>query len=129
LHYINFTELINTYLQTLYKYKFVQKAVQNLRCAASNILYCSVKLNYEKMKKIIAAGALVLGTLSMFACERQNENTTDKEGEESVVVDRDSVATEYEVTETVVDYDTTTRTKTVDSEVDRDNDKDNDRKD
>lgn len=81
------------------------------------------------MKKIIVAGALVLGTLGMFACERQKENTTDKEGEESVVVDRDSVATEYEVTETVVDYDTTTRTKTVESEKDHDNEKDHDKKD
>ncbi|NDK57390.1 hypothetical protein [Pontibacter fetidus] len=81
----------------------------------------------RKMKKIIVAGAFVLGTLGMFACERQNENTTDKEGEESVVVDRDSVATEYEVTETVVDYDTTTRTKTVDA--DKDHDKDHDKKD
>ncbi|WP_230407047.1 hypothetical protein [Pontibacter cellulosilyticus] len=64
------------------------------------------------MKKIFFAGAIVLGTMGMFACDNNNnEAVTEDEG---VVVDRDSVATEYEVTETVVEYDTTTRTKTVD---------------
>lgn len=78
------------------------------------------------MKKILVAGVFVLGSVGMFACERQNDKTTESEGDNSVVVDRDSVATEYEVTETVVDYDTTTRTKTVDT--DKENDRDNDRR-
>lgn len=71
------------------------------------------------------AGVVVLGSLGMMACERTN-NTTHSEGKDdnSVVVDRDSVATEYEVTETVVDYDTTTRTKKVDADVDKDNKRD-----
>ncbi|MEJ8802799.1 hypothetical protein [Pontibacter sp. H249] len=65
------------------------------------------------MKKILFAGIIIVGSTSLFACERTNtEGTTEDEG---VVVDRDSVATEYEVTETVVEYDTTTRTKTVDA--------------
>ncbi len=57
----------------------------------------------------------MLGSLSMMACERTDKGSTAEEG---VVVDRDSVATEYEVTETVVQYDTTeqTRTVTVDEE-------------
>lgn len=69
------------------------------------------------MKKILVAGAVVLGTMGMFACDNNNETVTEDEG---VVVDRDSVATEYEVTETVVEYDTTTRTKTVDADVELD---------
>jgi len=80
------------------------------------------------MKKIIAAGAVILGSLGMMACERTNNTDTSLEAEDnSVVVDRDSVPTEYEVTETVVEYDTTTRTKKVDADVDKDNDRDRDR--
>ncbi|MCX2741519.1 hypothetical protein [Pontibacter anaerobius] len=76
------------------------------------------------MKKIILASAALVGSLSLAACEN-TEKTTSLENEEdnTVVVDRDSVATEYEVTETVVEYDTTQRTKTVEAEVeDEDND-------
>lgn len=67
------------------------------------------------MKKLLYTGALVLGTVGMMACEQTDKGSTAEEG---VVVDRDSVATEYEVTETVVEYDTTqqTRTVTVDEE-------------
>ncbi len=72
------------------------------------------------MKKLMIAGGLLVGTVGLFSCETRDNNTTANEGESSVVVDRDSVATEYEVTETVVDYDTTTRTKTVDAEKDED---------
>ncbi|MEJ8756920.1 hypothetical protein WG947_07940 [Pontibacter sp. H259] len=90
----------------------------------------------KEMKKIMMAGLVIVGSAGLFACDRTNENnTTESEADNSVVVDRDSVATEYEVTETVVDYDTTTRTKTVDTEEetdkdrndDRDRDRDNDR--
>lgn len=70
------------------------------------------------MKKIIFACVAVLTSLGMVACDN-NESATTLETEEdnTRVVDRDSVATEYEVTETVVEYDTTTRTKTVDADV------------
>lgn len=80
------------------------------------------------MKKIIAAGAVVLGSLGMMACDRTNHTDTSLEADDNkVVVDRDSVPTEYEVTETVVEYDTTTRTKKVDADVDKDKDRDRDR--
>ncbi|MBC5773020.1 hypothetical protein H8S95_03005 [Pontibacter sp. KCTC 32443] len=81
------------------------------------------------MKKILVAGIFVLGSVGMFACERQKESETSLEGDKdnSVVVDRDSVATEYEVTETVVDYDTTTRTKTVDAETEKENEREKDK--
>ena len=85
------------------------------------------KLTMKEMKKIILSGMLIVGAAGLFACERQNENTTASEEDNSVVVDRDSVATEYEVTETVVDYDTTTRTKKVDAETENDKERDNDR--
>jgi len=71
------------------------------------------------MKKIFFAGVVLLGSLSLGACERTDKTTSLEANEEDnkVVVDRDSVATEYEVTETVVEYDTTTRTKTVEANV------------
>ncbi len=59
------------------------------------------------------AGMVMVGSMSLLACERTN--TAGTTADEGVVVDRDSVATEYEVTETVVEYDTTTRTRTVDA--------------
>jgi uncharacterized lipoprotein NlpE involved in copper resistance len=84
-----------------------------------------VELKEQTMKKLIYAGAVVLGSLSLLACERTNDTTSlEAEEDNKVVVDRDSVATEYEVTETVVEYDTTTRTKTVDATKDEKKDKD-----
>ena len=93
-----------------------------------NAGYCTVHVepNSKTMKKILVAGIFVLGSLSMMACESRNDNSTSLEDDNSVVVDRDSVATEYEVTETVVDYDTTTRTKTVDTDAEKDRDRDRD---
>jgi hypothetical protein len=81
------------------------------------------------MKKIMLAGLVAMASMSLVACDR-TDRTTNREAEDDnkVVVDRDSVPSEYEVTETVVEYDTTTRTKTVDSDKEkRDNDKDNKR--
>ena len=76
------------------------------------------------MKKIVYAGFGVLfATMGLVACENNRTGTTANDSDTERVVDRDSVATEYEVTETVVDYDTTTNTKKVD--VDRDKDRDN----
>lgn len=70
------------------------------------------------MKRIFLAGAVGVFSLSLVACESSDKTTTlEAEEDNKVVVDRDSVATEYEVTETVVEYDTTTRTKTVDAEI------------
>ncbi|GAA4424108.1 hypothetical protein GCM10023188_03560 [Pontibacter saemangeumensis] len=71
------------------------------------------------MKNIFFAGVVIVGSLSLAACERTDKTTSLEADEEDnkVVVDRDSVATEYEVTETVVEYDTTTRTKTIDANV------------
>lgn len=75
------------------------------------------------MKKILVACIAVIGTLGMISCERtnssgDNETTLD---DNKAVVDRDTIVTEYEVEETVVQYDTTTRTRTVDAENDDDN--------
>ncbi|WP_276499693.1 hypothetical protein [Pontibacter litorisediminis] len=71
------------------------------------------------MKRIFLAGLVVATSLSLAACDRTDKTTSlEAEEDNKVVVDRDSVPTEYEVTETVVEYDTTTRTKTVDADVD-----------
>ncbi len=69
------------------------------------------------MKRTIYAGIIILGSMSLLACERTNKTTdAEADAEKGVVVERDSVPTEYEVTETVVEYDTTKRTKTVDAQ-------------
>ncbi|MHA6248399.1 hypothetical protein ACXYMU_10710 [Pontibacter sp. CAU 1760] len=69
------------------------------------------------MKKITIASFAVIGLLSFTACNTNDDTTTlEDEQDNQVVVERDSVPTEYEVTETVVEYDTTTRTKTVDAD-------------
>lgn len=64
---------------------------------------------------------MLLGTV---ACENSKTTENESAADNTRVVDRDSVATQYEVTETVVEYDTTKRTKTVDREVEKDNKKD-----
>jgi hypothetical protein len=71
------------------------------------------------MKKLLYAGfAVLFGTMGLVACDNSDRRGTTESDTERVVA-RDSVATEYEVTETVVDYDTTRKSRTVD--VDRDN--------
>ncbi|WP_245590638.1 hypothetical protein [Adhaeribacter aquaticus] len=75
------------------------------------------------MKKIFFGSGLVLALLGTAACERTNKaESADAEDSKTRVVQRDSVATEYEVTETVVEYDTTQRTKTVKADVQNDKD-------
>lgn len=75
------------------------------------------------MKKILYTGfGILFGTMALVACDNMDRTGT-TESDTERVVDRDSVATEYEVTETVVDYDTTKNTKKVD--VDRDKERDN----
>lgn len=76
------------------------------------------------MKKILLTGMVVLGTVGLFSCERTNKESdadTELEDNKSVVA-RDTIVTEYEVEETIVEYDTTTRKKTVDAEKDKDRD-------
>lgn len=80
------------------------------------------------MKKIMLAGIVAMASMSLVACDRTDRTTNmEAKDDNKVVVDRDSVATEYEVTETVVEYDTTTRKKTVDADAERDIDRDRDR--
>jgi hypothetical protein len=69
------------------------------------------------MKKILLASATLLWVLSFSACETKKADT--KEDEETVV-ERDSVPSEYEVTEKTVETDTTTTTKKVDVDTDED---------
>ena len=77
------------------------------------------------MKKLIWASSMVLILFSTVACEKtKNTENADTEDSTKRVVDRDSVATEYEVTETVVEYDTTQRTKTVEANADKNKEKD-----
>jgi hypothetical protein len=68
------------------------------------------------MKKILFAGAIALGLLNFSACDAKK--TENKESDETVV-DRDSVPSEYKVTEKVVETDTTVETKTVDVDEDK----------
>jgi hypothetical protein len=63
------------------------------------------------MKKIVFASAALLWALSFSACETKKGGTTEEEG---TVVERDSVPSEYEVTEKTVETDTTVETKKVD---------------
>ncbi|WP_299986513.1 hypothetical protein [uncultured Pontibacter sp.] len=73
------------------------------------------------MKKILYAGfGLMFGMMGLVACDNSGTGATESDG---TVVHKDSVATEYEVTETVVERDTTTNTRTVD--IDRENNPDN----
>lgn len=72
------------------------------------------------MKKIFLTGIAVLGTLSLFSCERTNKEAEgDNLGDNKSVVDRDTIVTEYDVKETIVEYDTTTRTRSVNAERER----------
>ena len=80
------------------------------------------KFKDQVMKKTIFASAVALGLLSFSACDTKKADTN---ADDETVVERDSVATEYEVTEKTVETDTTTKTRTVD--VDEDN-KDEDKK-
>lgn len=61
------------------------------------------------MKKLIYAALFVLGTLGFSACDSSTTSTTESDER---VIDRDTVGTEVEVEETVVETDTTTRTET-----------------
>jgi hypothetical protein len=64
------------------------------------------------MKKLMYSALFVLGTLSFSACD---SSTTANEADERVI-DRDTVSTEVEVQETVVETDTSTRTEKVETD-------------
>lgn len=66
------------------------------------------------MKKIFLTSTIALGAIGLFSCERTSNNEG-KLDENKNVVARDTIVTEYEVEETIVEYDTTTRTKKVDA--------------
>ena len=65
------------------------------------------------MKKLMYTAMFVLGTLSFSACDSSSTSTT---GGDEKVVDRDTVSQEVEVQETVVETDTTTKTRTVEAD-------------
>lgn len=69
------------------------------------------------MRKVLLVGAAVLWSLSFSACETKKADTHEEEG---TVVERDSVPSEYEVTEKTVETDTTVETKKVDVDTDED---------
>lgn len=66
------------------------------------------------MKKLLLASAGLLWVLSFSACETKKSETT----EEETVVERDSVPSEYEVTEKKVETETDTITETRKVDVD-----------
>ncbi|TXK50520.1 hypothetical protein FVR03_04880 [Pontibacter qinzhouensis] len=77
------------------------------------------------MKNILLPGVFTLTAVFLFSCERQGSGdsaTVMDDDDSRRVVARDTIVTEYEVEETVVEYDTTTRTRTVNSEKERDRD-------
>lgn len=71
------------------------------------------------MKKHFLGGILILVLCCTAACDNTKKTEDDTAENDTRVVDRDSVATEYEVTETVVEYDTTKKKKTVSAEADK----------
>jgi hypothetical protein len=73
------------------------------------------------MKKLFFVGAVVFGTLSLSSCDNQGRTGTDSD---ETVVRSDTVVSEYEVQETIIETDTSTRTETIDRDT-RDNPDDN----
>lgn len=73
-----------------------------------------MKFNLYKMKKLLFASAIVLGTVGFSACDSNKTETTTDNNE--MVIDRDTTVSEVEVDRTVVEMDTTVETNTVDVE-------------
>ncbi|WP_347157029.1 hypothetical protein [Pontibacter chitinilyticus] len=65
------------------------------------------------MKKLFFAGALVLGTLSIYSCD---SNTGTATGDNEKVIDADTTVSEVQVEKTTVDMDTSTTTETIDTD-------------
>jgi hypothetical protein len=72
-----------------------------------------VALRNKAMKKLFFASTAMLAMLSFSACDTKKGGN--EEGKETVI-ERDSVPSEYKVTEKTVETDTTTNTKTVDAD-------------
>jgi hypothetical protein len=70
------------------------------------------------MKKLLYASVFAFGTFAFTACDNAGTGTTDRD---ETVIDRDTVVTEREVQETVIETDTTTRTETIDTDQQRQN--------
>jgi hypothetical protein len=68
------------------------------------------------MKKILFKSLTIFILISLYSCN--NSETSEKDLDENQdVVARDTIVTEYEVEETVVEYDTTKRKRTVDVDI------------
>ncbi|TXK50763.1 hypothetical protein FVR03_04540 [Pontibacter qinzhouensis] len=65
------------------------------------------------MKKLFFAAAVLFGSFSMYSCD--NQAGTESDANETVI-DSETKVSEYEVEETVVETDTTTRTETIDAD-------------
>jgi hypothetical protein len=63
------------------------------------------------MKKLILAGTIVLGSLSLYSCGNNDGGAGTEDG---TVIDTDTTVSEVEVDKTVIDTDTTTDTETID---------------
>ncbi|WP_439882678.1 hypothetical protein ACSX1A_05805 [Pontibacter sp. MBLB2868] len=63
------------------------------------------------MKKLLFAGAIILGSMSFYACDGNNDTVTDEEVD-GTVIDADTTVSEIEVEKTIRDIDTTVTTET-----------------
>lgn len=68
------------------------------------------------MKKLFFAVAVLFGSFSLYSCDNK---ATESDANEQVI-DSETKVSEYEVEETVVETDTTTRTETIDADEARD---------
>lgn len=71
------------------------------------------------MKKLLFAGAIILGSFSMYSCDN-NEGVTEEETD-GTVIETDTTVSEIEVEKTVRDIDTTyeTETETIEPEIEQ----------
>ncbi|WP_187261760.1 hypothetical protein [Pontibacter beigongshangensis] len=65
------------------------------------------------MKKLFFAVAVLFGSFSLYSCDNQGGTANDANEQ---VIDSETRVSEYEVEETVIETDTTTRTETIDAE-------------
>ncbi|MCC9138335.1 hypothetical protein ACFSKU_21710 [Pontibacter silvestris] len=66
------------------------------------------------MKKLLLAGTVVLGSLSLYSCGGNEGASTTSDNE--MVIDQDTAVSEYEVDRTVVETDTTTESQTIEAD-------------
>jgi hypothetical protein len=72
-----------------------------------------VRQKSKKMKKLFFAGAILLGSMGMYACGGDGTTATE-ENESGNVIYQDTTVSELEVERTVVETDTMTNTETID---------------